>query len=76
MNGRWVLPWMWQRRNTDLEFVMHVTCEWMLALCGEGEELTDEHPVFGVMKKHCAVLWVFTVSLLGVGQRMSMLIVV
>lgn len=63
MNAKWVLPWMWKRRNTDLEFVMLVTCEWMLALCRAKEELIDEHPVFEVMKKHGVVLSVFTVSL-------------
>lgn len=63
MNAKWVLPWMWKRRNTDLEFVMLVTCEWMLALCRAKEELIDEHPVFEVIKKHGVVLSVFTVSL-------------
>lgn len=63
MNANWVLPWMWQRRNIDLEFVMLVTCEWMLALCRAKEELIDEHPVFEVIKKHGVVLSVFTVSL-------------
>lgn len=42
---------------------MLVTCEWMLALCGVGEELIDGHPVFEVMKRHGVVLSVFTVSL-------------
>lgn len=63
MNAKWVLPWMWKRRNTDLEFIMLVTCEWMLALCRAKEELMDEHPVFEVMKKHGVILSVFTVSL-------------
>lgn len=69
MNAKWVLPWMWQRRNTDLEFVMLVTCEWMLALCGVGEELIDGHPVFEVMKRHGVLLLVFTVSLSRDGRR-------
>lgn len=89
MNAKWVLPWMWLRRNTDLEFVMFVTCEWMLTLCGVGVELVNGHPVLEVMEKHGVVLLVFTVGLsrsffLSVyiirglsrsGRKMNMLIV-
>lgn len=62
MNAKWVLPWMWQRRNTDLEFVMLVTCEWMLMLCGTEAELVVGHPVFEVMEKHGVVFFVFIVG--------------
>lgn len=76
MNAKWVLPWMWQRRNTDLEFVMLMTCEWMLMLCGTEAELVVGHPVFELMEKHGVVLWVFIVGLSRSGVRMSMLTMV
>lgn len=76
MNAKWVLPWMWQRRNTDLEFVMLVTCEWMLVLCGMEAELAVGHPVFELMEKHGAVFSVFIVSLSRSGLRMSILTMV
>lgn len=61
VNARWALPWMWRRRNTDLEFVMLITSAWMLDCCGEREELMNDHPVFVVMAEHSAVLEVFNV---------------
>lgn len=62
MNAEWVLPWMWRRRNTDLEFVILMTSVWMFALWEEREVLMDEHPMFKVMVKHHIVLEVFNVS--------------
>lgn len=29
MNAQWVLPWMWQRKDIDLEFVRLITAAWI-----------------------------------------------
>lgn len=64
MNAEWVLPWLWQRRTTDIDFVMAMTNTWMKAACNEGKEkkLHMKHPVIMLLKKNPIGLEVISVG--------------